>query len=375
MVDIMKPYSYLYDATMDKFTRLLSRHQGKIIDLDLALVPDKWKMEDYMKILTAYGISVKDSFREGNDGAAKGKLAGLMNNASRGTIDLDLGQSISALITILTFIEQIMGKAAGITDQREGQIQNRETVGGVERSVLQSSHITEWIFAIHDNLKKRVIEAFIDMCRAALKGHVKKFQYTISSNLAQKIVEVDGDTYSMNSYGLVVDNSYDTQEFTKNLPTIIQAALQNDKLTLSGLMNLYNSASRSEKQKAIQDDEQAMYQRQEQMAAQQNEAQQQIAQMEQQAKIAQMEHEAAMNTENNETKILVAEIQAQASATKSTQPSEMTDGERASLEEKRREFDAKHALDKERLTLDKNIADTNAKLKEKQINKTTSSNR
>jgi hypothetical protein len=36
-----------------------------------------------------------------------------------------------------------MGEVMGITPQREGQVSNRETVGGVERSVLQSSHITE----------------------------------------------------------------------------------------------------------------------------------------------------------------------------------------------------------------------------------------
>lgn len=371
MVDIMKPYSYLYDATMDKFTRLLARHQGKTIDLDLALIPEKWGIEEYMKILTAHGISVRDSFREGNSGAAKGKLAGLLNNASSRTIDLDLSQSISALITILTFTEQIMGKAAGITDQREGQIQNRETVGGVERSVLQSSHITEWIFAIHDNLKKRVIEAFIDMCRAALKGHVKKFQYTISSDLAQKIVEVDGDTYSMNSYGLVVDNSFDTQEFTKNLPTIIQAALQNDKLTLSGLMKLYNSASRSEKQKAIEDDEAATYQRQQQLAEQQNQAQQQVAQMEQQTKMQQMEHEAAMNTENNETKVLVAEIEAQSRMNVAGGQNGMSETDRAKLEENQRQFNETMELNRERLNFDKDKAKTDASLKEKQINKTS----
>lgn len=376
MVDLMKPYSYLYDATMHRLTDLLSRNRGKVIDLDLSLVPEKWDITDYVKILTAHGISVRDSFREGNAGAAKGKLAGLMNNASSRTIDLDMSQSISALINILVMIEQIMGKAAGITDQREGQIQNRETVGGVERSVLQSSHITEWIFMIHDNLKKRFIEAFIDMCRASLKGTVKKFQYVISSDLAKQIVAVDGDTFSMNSYGLVVDNSYDTQEFTKNLPTIIQACLQNDKLTMSGLIRLYNSTSRAEKQRVIEEDEQATYQRQAEAQKQQLQSQQQIAQMEQQTKQQQMEHEAAMNTENNETKILVAEIQARNSGVQQQQiDTGMTESERANLDEKKREFDEKYKLDKQRLDFDKDKAKTDAELKRKQINKSSTSSK
>ena len=200
---------------------------------------------------------------------------------------------------------------------------------------------------------------------------MKKFQYTISSDLAQKIVEVDGDTYSMNSYGLVVDNSFDTQEFTKNLPTIIQAALQNDKLTLSGLMKLYNSASRSEKQKAIEDDEAATYQRQQELAEQQNQAQQQIAQMEQDGKIRQMEHEAAMNTENNETKIVVAEIEAQSRMNVAGGQSGMSETDRAKLEENQRQFNETMELNRERLNFDKDKAKTDASLKEKQINKTS----
>lgn len=376
MVDIMKSYSYLYDATMDRLTRLLARFHGKVIDLDLSLIPEKWDMTEYMKILTAYGISVRDSFREGLSGAAKGKLAGLMNNASSRTIDLDMSQSISALLNILVTIEQIMGKAAGITDQREGQIQNRETVGGVERSVLQSSHITEWIFMIHDNLKKRVIECFVDMCRAAFKGSSKKFQYIIKSDLAQQIVNVDGDSFAMRSYGLVVDNSYDTQEFTKNLPTIIQAALQNDKLTLSGLMRLYNSTSRAEKQQAIEEDEQAMYQRQQQLQQQQNQSQQQIAQMEQQTKQQQMEHEAAMNAENNETKILVAEIQAQSRIQDDANGNgQMTESERANLDEKKRQFDETNKLNRERLSFDKDKAKTDAELKRRQISSRKTTNK
>ena len=172
----------------------------------------------------------------------------------------------------------------------------------------------------------------------------------------------------MRSYGLVVDNSYDTLEFTKNLPSIIQAALQNDKLTLSGLMRLYNSTSRAEKQQAIEEDEQAMYQRQQQLQQQQNQSQQQIAQMEQQTKQQQMEHEAAMNAENNETKILVAEIQAQSRIQDDANGNgQMTESERANLDEKKRQFDETNKLNKERLSFDKEKAKTDAELKRKQL--------
>jgi hypothetical protein len=73
-----------------------------------------------------------------------------------------------------------MGEACGISKQREGQIANRETVGGVERATLQSSHITEWLFAVHDDLKKRVLECFLETAKIAMKGRKKKFEYITS---------------------------------------------------------------------------------------------------------------------------------------------------------------------------------------------------
>jgi len=88
-------------------------------------------------------IAVVDSFKEGNKGVATGKLAGMLNNQSSGVIDADQGNAIQNDINLLQFIKMEMGEVMGITPQREGQVSNRETVGGVERAVLQSSHITE----------------------------------------------------------------------------------------------------------------------------------------------------------------------------------------------------------------------------------------
>ena len=72
-----------------------------------------------------------------------GKLAGHLNNNGSGVIDADQSQGIEFYMNFLEWIKQTMSEMVGITKQREGAISNRETVGGVERSVLQSSHITE----------------------------------------------------------------------------------------------------------------------------------------------------------------------------------------------------------------------------------------
>jgi len=105
-------------------------------------------------------IAVVDSFKEGNKGASTGKLAGGMNNIGGRSIDMETGNYIQQHMNLLEFIKMEMGEIAGVSRQREGQISNRETVGGVERAVNQSSHITEYWFSKHDDVKLRVLTAF-----------------------------------------------------------------------------------------------------------------------------------------------------------------------------------------------------------------------
>jgi len=136
LVDMMKPYNYLYDAIHDRLNKAMAANWGKIVSLDLAKVPKGWDVEKWMYYAKVNHISVTDSFKEGNIGAATGKLAGAMNNASNGVIDAETGNYIQQQINLLAFIKMEMGEVAGISPQREGQVSNRETVGGVERSNL-----------------------------------------------------------------------------------------------------------------------------------------------------------------------------------------------------------------------------------------------
>lgn len=371
LVDMMKQYNYLYDAIHDRLNKMIARNWGKIITVDLAKVPAQWTMEKWMHFAKIHGIAVVDSFKEGNIGAATGKLAGALNNASNGVIDAEFGQSISSQIELLEYIKNEMSDVAGISRQREGQIANRETVGGVERATLQSSHITEWLFATHDDTKKRVIECFLETCKAAYKGNSAKFQYILPDK-SIKMMEIDGEIFNECDFGIVVDNSSDTQKLASQMETLAQAALQNQLLDFSTIMKLYSSSSLAEKQRMVESSERKMQERAAQAQQQQTQQLQQQAQMEQQTAMAKMEHETLLNERDNETKIIVAQINAQARQLDDADVVENVEGmseeSRAKLNEQIREFDARLALDKERLAFDKEKVKTDAKLKEKQIN-------
>lgn len=360
LVDMMKPYNYLYDTIHDRLNKTIANNWGALVRMDLAKVPKGWEVDKWMYYAKVNHVLVEDSFKEGNYGAASGKLAGALNNASTGGINLDQGNYIQQLVNLLEFIKMEMAEVAGITRQREGQISNRETVGGVERATLQSSHITEWLFIQHDDVKKRVLECLLETAKIALKGRSKKFQY-ILSDTSTRIMEIDGDEFAEADYGLVVDNSNGTQELNSKLDSLAQAALQTQTLSFSTITKLYTSSSLAEKQRLIEKDEQEIRQRQQQAQQEQLQAQQNIAQAQMQQKQAEMQLKDTMNVRDNETAILIAQMGKYANE-ETSEDVEFSEEAKANLQEKIREFDEKLAFDNKKLRIE-------SQLKKEQINK------
>lgn len=311
VVDMMKPYNYLYDAVHAKLVDLIATNWGKLLEMDLALKPKNWEVDKWMYFARANKVLIKDSFNEGNKGAATGKLAGGLNNASKGYIDADWGNSIQNYISILQWAKDAMSDLVGINRQREGNTYNRETVGGIERAVLQSSYITDWLFQKHDDTKRRVLECFLEECKAALRGRSKKFQY-ILSDYSMRVMDIDGDEFAESDYGIVVDNSTDTQKLNNQIETIAQAAVQNQALDFASILKLYSSASTSEKIKIVEVSQKRAQQQAQEQAQQAQQLEQQKIQAQQQIESQKLQQQDILNQRDNETKIQVAEINSRA---------------------------------------------------------------
>jgi hypothetical protein len=367
LVDIMKQYNYLYDTIHDRLNKMLSRNWGKIINLDLAKVPKGWDVEKWIYYAKVNGLAVIDSFKEGNVGASTGILSGALNNASSGVIDAEFGNSIQQQINFLEFIKMEMSEVVGITRQREGQVSNRETVGGVERATLQSSHITEWLFTQHDDVKKRVLECFLETAKIALRGRNKKFQYILSDN-SMRVMDIDGDEFSEADYGLVVDNGQGTQELSQKLDVLAQAALQNQTLSFSTIMKLYSSSSLAEKQRLVERDEQAIQERNSRMQQQQLESQQQVAQMEIEQKQSELQQKENANIRDNEVKLMIAQMQSENKENDGITENEFSEEAKANLAEKIREFNERLKLDRDKLALDKRKHQEELSIKRQSLN-------
>ena len=344
LVDMMKPYNYMYDAIHDRLNKAIAANWGKLVRLDLARVPKGWTVEKWMHYAKISHIAVEDSFNEGNYGASTGKLAGGLNNATSGTIDAETGNYIQQHTNLLEFIKMEMAEAAGITKQREGQISNRETVGGVERATLQSSHITEWLFTKHEDIKKRAIECFLETAKIAMKGTNKKFQYILPDH-SFRLMEIEGDEFAECDYGLIVDNSPYAQDLAAKLDVLAQAALQNQTLSFSTIMKIYTNSSLAEIQRIIEKDEQDINERNAQNEEANRQAQMEAVQIEAEQKELDREEKREASIRDNQTKLLIAEMNALAK-NDTSEDIEYSPEKREELLEKIRQFDEKLRFDK-----------------------------
>lgn len=350
LVDMMKPYNYMYDVIHDRLNKLIAKNWGNLLELDLANLPQGFDIEKWLYYARESNLVIKNSFNEGNKGAATGKLAGALNNNGKGVIPFDMGQTIQSYVTYLEYLKKEMGDVVGISPQREGAVSNRETVGGVERATVQSAHITEWLFSIHNDVKRRVYETFLEVAKIAMQGQSKKFSYLLSDN-SLAIMDIDGDEFAECDYGLAVDYSNEAQSLKQNLETLAQAALQTQALSFSSIMQLYGSSSLAEKQRLVEKAENDIkQQQQQQMQMQQQQVQQQL-QVQQQIAQQQVQAQMQMKKEENEARIKVAQIEAMTKyeTTEQQDPQQFQD----EMEEKKRQFDEQMDLNKDKFAFDK----------------------
>lgn len=378
MVDMMKPFSYLYDAVHDRLNKLIAKNWGRIIPLDLAKIPQGWNVDKWMYYARANNIAVYDSRNEIMEGVGTGKLvAGLNNNYS--VMDAETGDIIQQHLNILEYIKQEIGDVTGITKQRIGQISSRETVGGVERSTLQSTHITEWLFSKHDELKKRVLEAFLETAKVAVKGRTLKFRFLLDDG-SYELTEIDGDLFAENDYGLVVDNSTGTQKLNQNLEGLAQAGLQNGLFNFSAMLKLYSSMSLSQKTRLMEESERRKEEQAQQQQQQQMQVQQQALEVQQQQAQAEMELKDRMNQRDNDSRILASQLEAEgyikAAEAKYAGEHEddgvippQTEDERLKLQESIRQFNERIALDQRKQRELERTNRKNEELKNKALNK------
>lgn len=316
LVSILKPLQYMYIVLWYRLELAIARDKGKVINMDITQIPKSMNItpDRWMHYLSSVGVNFINPYEEGwNVPGREGGKPATFNQIT--SLDLTMSQVISEYIQLMDKIELLAGTISGITSQREGAISTSELVGNVERSVTQSSHITEPLFWVHNQCKRHVMTMLLNTAKGAWEGTGKQKLSYVFDNGERAFLDIAKKFYYEDMDVFVSDTSKDIENIQK-LQQLIQPAMQNGASLLEAAEILTNDNFNILKQK-LKD----MQTRQEQMQQQQQEAeaqqQQQLQQMQNEAKQQElMLEEAKMDLErykidaDNQTKIAVAEISA-----------------------------------------------------------------
>ncbi len=316
LVSILKPLQYMYIVLWYRLELAIARDKGKVVNMDITQIPKSMNISPakWMHYLSSVGVNFINPYEEGwNIPGREGGKPAQFNQIT--ALDLTMSNVIAEYIQLMDKIEELAGTISGITQQREGAVSTSEMVGNVERSVVQSSHITEPLFWVHNQCKRRVLNMLLNTAKGAWEETGKqKLQY-IFDNGERAFLDITPKFYYEDMDVFVSDTSKDLENIQK-LQQLIQPAMQNGASLLEAAEILTNDNFNIIKQK-LKD----MQTRQEQIQRQQQEAeaqqQQQLQQMQNESKQqelmlqeAQMDLQRYQIDQDNQTKIAVAQINA-----------------------------------------------------------------
>ncbi len=316
LVSILKPLQYMYIVLWYRLELAIARDKGKVVNMDITQIPKSMNISPakWMHYLSSVGVNFINPYEEGwNIPGREGGKPAQFNQIT--ALDLTMSNVIAEYIQLMDKIEELAGTISGITSQREGAVSSSEMVGNVERSVVQSSHITEPLFWVHNQCKRRVLNMLLNTAKGAWEETGKRKLQYIFDNGERAFLDITPKFYYEDMDVFVSDTSKDLENIQK-LQQLIQPAMQNGASLLEAAEILTNNNFNIIKQK-LKD----MQTRQEQMQQQQQEAeaqqQQQLQQMQNEAKQqelmlqeAQMDLQRYQIDQDNQTKIAVAQINA-----------------------------------------------------------------
>ena len=307
LIDLLDNIQMLYNIVVYQIELAMARSGGKAVVYDVSQLPTNagMDMQTVLYHLKTDGIIPINSKDEGNQ---------VSNFNQFQQIDFTLSQSVQQLINLKVMLEEMAGQISGVTKQREGSVEQYEYVGNVQRSVVQSSTITESWFYTHGEVKQRVLERLCNLMKVSWAGGKKAGM--ILGDGAYKFLNIMPDI-ALQDYGVYVGDSGKDDAMKQVVQQLSQAALQSGSIDLLGVIKVLKSDSMTEAEKVLEQAMGQMQQQQQEALQQQQQAAQAAAEQKQQefqadAQLQQMDNEAKLQIAklNSETKLEVAKMQA-----------------------------------------------------------------
>lgn len=316
LVSMMKPLQYMYIVIWYRLELAMARDKGKVVTMDITQIPKSMNIDvaKWMHYLGALGVNFVNPYEEGWD--IPGREGGKPSQFNQITaLDLTMANTIDQYINLMDKIESMVSEITGVTKQREGAISSNELVGNVERSVVQSAHITEPLFWVHNQVKKEVLSMLLNTAKFAWKDSDKRCVHYVLDDATRAFLTLNDDFF-YEDMDIFLDDSTKNQQQLEALKQLMQPAMQNGA-SLLDIAEIITMDNINMIKNRLEDIEQKRMEQQQALEEQQAQREQQMIQMQNEVKEEElMIKEAEMDLEkykidaDNATKITVAQLNA-----------------------------------------------------------------
>jgi hypothetical protein len=366
IMDRMRPWQKLYYLVMHKWLKLISQDRSVIHMINALMVDPDIGPELTMQYVMDTAIQIYNPL-------ANAEVSGLVNSQKPAdAINLSNSQQLAYYTELLRFIDEQIGESSGVTKEREGRTQRGTNVTDNQQDIIQSSHITEQVFALHDLLWEDVLNGLVRLAQQKYsdgKSHLVRY---ILSDEEIANLEIEANEFDTLDFGITVKDSSQSHEALNILKQNAHAILQQDKKSLSKLTKLLASEDLNEFKDYVEEIEANIEQQEQQAQQAQQEHEKKLAEKEIEHREDQQQHEIETQDREIEKDILIKEMEIEANRENATMNSDTSLEEMKEIIKERveqRKLDMQNEQANRKLNQDEDIADRKITSDERIANK------
>ncbi|GIU70129.1 MAG: hypothetical protein KatS3mg002_1365 [Candidatus Woesearchaeota archaeon] len=351
------PWQKLYLFVMAKWLKLIQQDRGVVHTFNTLMVDEQLGIDETLRYMFDMGFIPINPI-------ANAEAAQILGNTLKmaETINLSNSNQLSQYTQILAFIEQQIGISMGVPREREARTSPNTNVTDNQQDLIQSSHITQPILALHNIIWENVLNALLNLTKERIKKGAKTWRFILSDEEIATI-EISPENLDNFDFGVYVKQNEKAREVLKQAQLHAQALIQNDKLNLSTFIGMLETENLGEFKQMVRQMENELSQRELQLQQQRLEAQAKQQEREIEWREDQQQHEIAMEEMKGNIQKEITVLKEQ-----SKNPEQKDDTlELKKLEQKEKELKEKIEIERKKILQKQKESDENIKLEKEKL--------
>tara|TARA_R110000751_G_scaffold164971_1_gene271076 strand:- start:1437 stop:3863 length:2427 start_codon:yes stop_codon:yes gene_type:complete len=310
MMDLLKPFDYAYNIGFWKRELEIATFKGTVTAVNAALIPSGFDPQEWLHYTSVDKLMFLDPTQEILKGPSQGKSAGTFNTFITQEVSMGANtQGIQMLTNYLGTIEATMGKIAGVSGAREGEIGVRSAVQNVQTELEQFSKITERWFQVDAEFRRLCLTKYLECCKIAYKENPAHGMFFLD-DISQEYINMSGD-FLESDFDINISNSTKDQKLFTDLRSLAQAAIQNGQATISDLVTIYSTNSPAKISRQLKESMEKIKAEQQQQQQTAQQSQEKLKQMDMQNSDLQRQFIADQNQKDRDSAERITVMRAQ----------------------------------------------------------------